>query len=69
MSDENGGRATRPTSFWLDDETRRIMDKISSQTGMSRSAIVREALGLMDADPSNVEIRRLVKELAAATGT
>lgn len=66
---ENGAVPTRPTSFWLDEETQSILIKLSNQTGMSRSAIVREAIRLMDADPTQAKIRKLVRELAKAVGT
>ena len=66
MAETNG---TRPTSFWLDDETQATLVKLAGQTGMSRSAIVREAIRLMDADPSQAKIRKLVKDLAKAVGT
>lgn len=66
---ETNGIPTRPTSFWLDEETQSILIKLSNQTGMSRSAIVREAIRLMDADPSQAKIRKLVKDLSKAVGT
>lgn len=65
----SNGQGNQPTSFWLDDATRTIMDDLTSKTGMSRSAVVREAVKLMHSDSSNAEIRRLVKELSRAVGT
>jgi len=66
MTESNG---TRPTSIWLDDETEAILVKLVGQTGMSRSKLIREAIRLMDADPSQAKIRKLVKDLAKAVGT
>lgn len=67
MTERNGTQ--RPTSFWLDDDTLATLEKLASKTGMSRSGIMREAVRLMDADPKQAEIRKLVTQLAKAVGT
>lgn len=62
MSD-NGGRTTHATSFWLDNEARESLESLVEELGMNRSAIVREAIRRMTADPQMAEVRRLVHEL------
>lgn len=52
-----------PTSFWIDDETKEILQKLSSETGLSRSAIVREAVKSMHTDKKMSRVRKLVDEL------
>ena len=74
MSDQNGDRQKQPTSFWIDVDTRELLTELTEQLGMSRSAVVREAIRLMHADTSDqgarrAEVRRLVKELSRAVGT
>lgn len=53
----------QPTSFWLDADTREILDSLTQELGMSRSAVVRDAIRLMKADPEMDSVRRLVAEL------
>lgn len=60
------GARTQPTSFWLDDETKRTLDHLTRELGMNRSAVLREAIRRMVADDSSAEIRRLVAELERA---
>lgn len=63
MSEENGSK-TLPTSFWLDEDTRAILDELTEQLGTSRSAVVRDAIKLMSSDPKMSTVRRLVAELS-----
>lgn len=53
-----------PTSFWLDVETRKILDELIAERGSNRSSVVREAIRLMRVDVDQEEIRRLVAELS-----
>jgi predicted transcriptional regulator len=53
----------RPTSFWIDDESRALLQEISKETGMSRSAVVREAIKGLHGDRRMAKVRRLVNEL------
>jgi predicted transcriptional regulator len=52
-----------PTSFWLDVETRALLDALTAELEMSRSAVVREAIRQMGADDKRQEIRRVVRDL------
>ena len=52
------------TSFWLDEETRVILDELVQELGTTRSAVVREAIRRMRADPKMSKMRRLVAELS-----
>lgn len=53
----------RPTSFWIDDESRAILSKLAAETGLSRSALVREAIKTMDSDKQMGQVRSLVRQL------
>lgn len=55
-----------PTSFWLDDEAKNLLTALAEDLGMTRSAVVREAIKRMATDPQMAEIRRLVHELEKA---
>lgn len=67
MSTDNGPEPRRlPTSFWLDDETKGVLDRLTRELGMNRSAIVREAIRRMVSDDKAAEVRRLVAELERA---
>lgn len=55
-----------PTSFWLDDESKNLLSGLVEDLGMTRSAVVREAIKRMATDPQMTEIRRLVHELEKA---
>ncbi len=59
---DNGPKA-QPTSFWLDDETKGTLDRLTHELGLNRSAVVREAIRRMVSDESKAEVRRLVAEL------
>jgi predicted DNA-binding protein len=59
-------RRRLPTSFWLDDETKNTLDRLTRELGMNRSAIVREAIRRMISDEESAEVRRLVAELERA---
>lgn len=63
MSAKNG---KHPTSFWLDDEAKDLLSSLVEDLGMTRSAVVREAIKRMATDPQMAEIRRLVHELSKA---
>jgi predicted transcriptional regulator len=63
MSKDNG---TKPTSFWLDEDTRRLLSTLVEDLQMTRSAVVREALRKMVVDTDMSEVRRLVRELEKA---
>jgi Arc/MetJ-type ribon-helix-helix transcriptional regulator len=65
MSIEKAQRR-RPTSIWLTDEEDRILLELATELGMSRSAVIREALRRMRADTDMAEVRRLVAELTKA---
>ena len=56
----------RPTSIWLDDETREILGRLTKDLGMNRSEVFREALRRMVAEDQSSEVRRLVAELGRA---
>lgn len=60
---ENGHK-TLPTSFWLDEDTREILDSLTKELGVSRSAVVRDAIRLMKTDPKMSTVRKLVAELS-----
>lgn len=53
----------QPTSFWLDDETKGILEQLTQELNLNRSAVVREALRRMVQQDRNTDIRRLVAEL------
>lgn len=55
--------ARQPTSFWLDAETQAILDGLTDDLGLSRSAVVRNAIRLMKSDPQMDTVRKLVAEL------
>ncbi len=38
---DNGPKA-QPTSFWLDDETKGTLDRLTHELGLNRSAVVRD---------------------------
>jgi len=59
-------RRRLPTSFWLDDETKGTLDRLTRELGMNRSAIVREAIRRMVSDDKSADVRRLVAELERA---
>lgn len=61
-----GRKADKPTSFWLDGETRETLARLGQDLGLNRSAVVREAIRRMAADGQDAEIRRLVHELERA---
>lgn len=64
MSEQNGpGTKAQPTSFWLDDETKRTLNRLTRELGLNRSAVVREAIRRMVLDDQSTEVRRLVAEL------
>jgi predicted transcriptional regulator len=63
MTEENGGRTSYPTSFWLDDESKALLVGLVADLDMNRSAVVREAIRRMATDPQMTEVRRLVREL------
>ena len=64
MSTDNGpGTKRQPTSFWLDDETKSSLDRLTKELGLNRSAVVREAIRTMATDNQSTEVRRLVAEL------
>lgn len=68
MESDNGSepRRAQPTSFWLDDETKGTLDRLTRELGMNRSAIVREAIRRMVSEDKSAEVRRLVAELERA---
>jgi predicted DNA-binding protein len=67
MSARNGPEGkTQPTSFWLNNETKSTLDRLTQELGMNRSAVVREALRRMASDTNSTEVRRLVAELERA---
>lgn len=53
-----------PTSFYLDDSTRKLLEQLVKELDMTRSAVVREALRRMVSDSNETEVRRLVAELS-----
>jgi len=65
VASENGPEPRRrlPTSFWLDNETKGTLDRLTRELGMNRSAIVREAIRRMVSEEKSAEVRRLVAEL------
>lgn len=65
MAQDNGSR-TRPTSIWLDDETKAIVETLGEELGLNRSELIREAIRRMVADDKTAEIRLLVAELSRA---
>lgn len=69
MSAKNGPeRKTQPTSFWLDDETKGALDRLTQELGLNRSAVVREAIRRMVSTDNSTEVRRLVAELERVVG-
>lgn len=66
MAEENGRKRRHPTSFWLDDEDKETLNRLTHELGLNRSAVVREALRRMGADDRSAEVRRLVAELERA---
>lgn len=66
METEPGRKASQPTSFWLDDETKDALARLGQELGMNRSAVVREAIRRMDSRDRSSEVRRLVHELERA---
>lgn len=70
MPEENGQkpRAAQPTSFWLDDRTKDVLDRLTQELQMNRSAVVREAIRRMAAQDQNSEVRRLVAQLQRVVG-
>ena len=66
MGEDDNSRKTLPTSFWLDVETRAILEALVNDLGMNRSAVVREAIRRMATDPVMTDVRRLVHELEKA---
>lgn len=67
MSNTNGPvTKAQPTSFWLDDESKSTLDRLTRELGLNRSAVVREALRRMVADDHSAEVRRLVAQLGRA---
>lgn len=63
---EPGRKASHPTSFWLDDETKDALAQLGKELGLNRSAVVREAIHRMNTGDRNAEVRRLVHELERA---
>lgn len=57
MSDE------RATSFWLDYEALETLQRIKEETGLSHSAIIRQAIKVLDSDEQMKQVRKLVREL------
>src|SRR5262245_19568993 len=53
----------RPTSFWLNDESRALLKRMADETGLSQSALVREAIKTMSDDKQMAEVRSLVRRL------
>lgn len=53
----------RATSFWLDDEARETLKRLGEETGLSRSAIIRQAIRALDSDEQMKQVRQLVDEL------
>jgi predicted DNA-binding protein len=53
----------RATSFWMDDEAEETLERLTRETGKSRSAIIREAIKTLDADAQMKQVRRLVNDL------
>jgi predicted transcriptional regulator len=66
MGSKNGPGAKLPTSFWLDDETKSSLDRLTQELGLNRSAVVREAIRRMVSEDKSTEVRRLVAELERA---
>lgn len=57
---------SRPTSFWLDDETLEILKDLVQKHEISRSHIVREAIRRMAGEVGDVDVgeaRRLIHQL------
>ena len=63
------GRKTHPTSFWLDDETKDALNRLTQELNLNRSAVVREAIQKMASKDKNTEVRRLVAELQRAVSS
>lgn len=56
--------STKPTSLWLDEETRQLLEGLAADAGTSRSQVIREAIRKMADDKHEAEVRRLVAALA-----
>lgn len=57
---------TRPTSFWIDDETFEILKELVEDLGISRSHVVRDAIRRMAGKTGDVDVteaRRLLRQL------
>jgi predicted DNA-binding protein len=54
----------RPTSFYIDKEADELLVRLCAETGMSRSAIVREAIKSMAENDQMTQVRQLVRELS-----
>lgn len=63
MAETDAKKKVLPTSIWLDADTRAVLDGLTKELELSRSAVVREALHRMSADPRQAEIRKLVMRL------
>lgn len=64
VAKDNGKVKSHPTSFWLDDETKAILERLMQEFDISRSEVVRDAIRRMGADDDRNEIRRLVDALS-----
>lgn len=53
----------RATSFWMDDEARETLQRLSKETGLSHSAIIRQAIKALDSDEQMKQVRKLVDDL------
>lgn len=62
----HNGNRPQPTSLWLDEDTKTILEKLQEDLGLNRSEVVREAIRRMVADDQTAEVRRLVAELGRA---
>lgn len=58
-----------PTSFYLDDDTRELLNELVLELGISRSAVVRAAIKNMHSGSDTAEIRRLVSKLHKAVAS
>lgn len=65
-SNHEPGPKRTPTSFWLDDETKSSLERLTQELGLNRSAVVREAIRRMVSEDKSTEVRRLVAELERA---
>lgn len=65
MPEPRGPLRALPTSIWLDEPTREILDDLCDQLDMSRSEVMREAIRRMSSNEDHsAEIRRLVAKLS-----